>query len=42
MVDGMLAEPWHLTGHQERRLREFLHLLSECSGKKIGTRNFAY
>ena len=32
MIDGMLAEPWHLTGHQERRLREFLHLLSECSG----------
>jgi hypothetical protein len=34
MIDGMLAEPWHLTGHQERRLREFLHLLSGCSGTK--------
>jgi hypothetical protein len=27
MVEGMLAEPWHLIGHQERRLREFLDLL---------------
>ena len=34
MIDGMLAEPWHLTGHQERRLREFLRLLSGCSGRK--------
>jgi hypothetical protein len=28
MIDGMLAEPWHLKGHQERRLREFLGLVS--------------
>ena len=28
MVEGMLAEPWLLRGHQERRLREFLMLLS--------------
>lgn len=27
MVEGMLAEPWHLTGYQETRLREFLELL---------------
>jgi hypothetical protein len=27
MVEGMLAEPWHLIGYQERRLREFLDLL---------------
>jgi hypothetical protein len=27
MVEGMLAEPWHLVGHQEQRLREFLDLL---------------
>lgn len=27
MVEGMLAEPWHLRGHQETRLREFLELL---------------
>ena len=27
MVDGMLAEPWHLRGYQEIRLREFLELL---------------
>jgi hypothetical protein len=27
MVEGMLAEPWHLIGYQESRLREFLDLL---------------
>jgi hypothetical protein len=27
MVEGMLAEPWHLQGYQENRLREFLELL---------------
>jgi len=27
MVEGMLAEPWLLRGHQEARLREFLALL---------------
>jgi hypothetical protein len=27
MVEGMLAEPWHLRGYQENRLREFLELL---------------
>jgi hypothetical protein len=27
MIDGMLAEPWHLRGYQEQRLREFLHLM---------------
>jgi hypothetical protein len=27
MVQGMLAEPWHLRGYQEARLREFLHLV---------------
>jgi len=28
MVDGLLAEPSRLRGHQERRLREFLDLIS--------------
>ena len=23
MIEGMLAEPWHLKGHQETRLRDF-------------------
>jgi hypothetical protein len=27
MVEGMLAEPWHLKGYQEARLREFLELI---------------
>jgi hypothetical protein len=27
MVEGMLAEPWHLRGYQEARLREFLELV---------------
>jgi hypothetical protein len=27
MIEGMLAEPWHLRGHQETRLREFLQIL---------------
>ena len=27
MVEGMLAEPWHLIGDQEDRLRTFLELL---------------
>jgi hypothetical protein len=27
MVEGMLAEPWVLRGHQEARLCEFLELL---------------
>ena len=26
-VEGMLAEPWHLIGYQEDRLRKFLELL---------------
>ena len=32
MVDGMLAEPWHLRGRQERRLHEFLELISDAPG----------
>jgi hypothetical protein len=28
MIEGMLAEPWLLKGHQETRLREFLELLN--------------
>jgi hypothetical protein len=31
MVEGMLAEPWLLRGHQEARLREFLELLPSSS-----------
>jgi hypothetical protein len=27
MIDGMLAEPWHLRGYQEKRLHDFLGLL---------------
>jgi hypothetical protein len=27
MVEGMLAEPWHLRGYQETRLREFLEVV---------------
>jgi hypothetical protein len=29
MVEGMLAEPWVLRGHQEDRLRDFLELLPD-------------
>ena len=32
MVEGMLAEPWHLKGHQETRLREFLQLVQVDQG----------
>ena len=32
MVEGMLAEPWHLIGYQESRLREFLELLQPEEG----------
>ena len=28
MVEGMVAEPWHLNGHQETRLRQFLELMA--------------
>ena len=27
MIEGMLAEPWHLRGYQEHRLRDFQELL---------------
>jgi hypothetical protein len=33
MIDGMLAEPWHLRGYQEQRLREFLHLMLAARGR---------
>jgi len=29
MIEGMLAEPWHLKGYQEFRLREFLDLMPD-------------
>ncbi len=32
MVEGMLAEPWHLQGYQESRLREFLQLVQVREG----------
>ena len=32
IVEGMLAEPWHLKGHQETRLREFLELVQVREG----------
>jgi hypothetical protein len=28
----MLAEPWHLKGHQETRLRDFLQLVEVDQG----------
>jgi hypothetical protein len=31
MVEGMLAEPWHLKGYQEIRLREFMQMLPASS-----------
>ena len=33
MVEGLLAEPWHLVGYQESRLREFLELLRAAQGE---------
>jgi hypothetical protein len=32
MIEGMLAEPWHLRGYQEKRLREFLDLVLAARG----------
>jgi hypothetical protein len=32
MVEGMLAEPWHLQGYQENRLQEFLELVQVHDG----------
>ena len=32
MIEGMLAEPWHLKGYQEARLREFRRLLQMDRG----------
>jgi hypothetical protein len=37
MIEGMLAEPWHLRGHQEARLREFLRLLQLNGGSMTST-----
>ena len=34
MIEGMLAEPWHLIGHQERRLHKFRRLLSEARAQQ--------
>lgn len=33
LIEGMLAEPWHLRGYQENRLREFLQLLHMDHGR---------
>ena len=41
MIDGMLAEPWHLRGHQEKRLREFLDLISAARGDQTSTASAA-
>ena len=35
MVEGMLAEPWHLIGYQEHRLREFLEILQLRDGTLV-------
>ena len=32
MIEGMLAEPWHLRGYQEHRLRDFQELLQLRQG----------
>ena len=32
MVEGMLAEPWHLKGNQETRLQQFVQLVELRSG----------
>ena len=40
MIDGMLAEPWHLRGHQEKRLREFLQLIPIGAPPKSSPRTF--
>ena len=32
MIEGMLAEPWHLQGYQETRLREFHELVQARQG----------
>ena len=36
MIEGMLAEPWILRGHQEARLREFLSLLPASQWNSTG------
>jgi len=37
MIEGMLAEPWHLRGYQEHRLREFLEIVQvDRGGALIG------
>jgi hypothetical protein len=35
MIEGMLAEPWHLKGYQEARLQEFLDLLQIGRGVSV-------
>jgi hypothetical protein len=35
MLEGMLAEPWHLKGYQEARLQEFLDLLQLGRGVSV-------
>jgi hypothetical protein len=40
MVEGMLAEPWHLIGYPENRLTEFLELLRVAASKQ-GCQAFA-
>jgi hypothetical protein len=37
MIEGMLAEPWHLRGYQEHRLREFLELVQVDQGRRISS-----
>jgi hypothetical protein len=35
MIEGMLAEPWHLKGYQEARLQEFLDLVQMSRGVSV-------
>ena len=38
MIEGMLAEPVYLRGHQESRLREFLELVQMRQGMRESQR----
>jgi hypothetical protein len=42
MIDGMLAEPWHLRGYQEKRLREFLDLMLAARGVQHAPASIAF
>lgn len=37
MIEGMLAEPWHLRGHQERRLRDFFDMIRAAETPQLSS-----